>query len=95
MSVTKYKNINEVLHSLTTGMAHILGENLVGVYLTGSLSYGDFNPENSDIDLLTILRNPALREKLEALKQMHLSVERDHEKWAKRLECSYVPLDML
>jgi len=74
---------------------HILGENLVGVYLTGSLSYGDFNPENNDIDLLTILKTPASQEKLEALKQMHLRVERENEKWAKRIECSYVPLDML
>ncbi|MBI2707276.1 MAG: DUF4111 domain-containing protein [Proteobacteria bacterium] len=93
--ITTYKDVNEVLHSLTTGMAHILGENLVGVYLTGSLSYGDFNPENSDIDLLALLRNPASQDKLEVLKKMHLNVERDTKKWAKRIECSYIPLDML
>lgn len=93
--ITKYKDINKVLHSLTAGMVHILGENLVGVYLTGSLSYGDFNPENSDIDLLTILKNPVSQEKLEALKQLHLQVEADHKKWAKRIECSYLLMDML
>ncbi len=80
MSPTKYKDVNEVLRSLSTGMAHILGENLVGVYLTGSLSYGDFNPESSDIDLLTILKNPVAQEKLTALKQLHLQVETNHEK---------------
>lgn len=93
--ITKYEDINEILLSLTTGMVHILGENLEGVYLSGSLSYGDFNPENSDIDLLTLLKTPASQEKLEALKQMHLHVERDNEKWAKRIECSYISLDML
>lgn len=93
--MTKYKDINEILHSLITEMAYILGENLVGVYLTGSLSYGDFNSENSDIDLLTILTSPASQEKLESLRQMHLHVERDNEKWTKRIECSYISMDML
>jgi hypothetical protein len=95
MSVTKYKDINKVLSSLTTGMTHILGKNLVGVYLTGSLSYGDFNPDNSDIDLVAIVNDPLSPEQLEALKTMHLHVEATTEKWAKRIECSYVPLDML
>ena len=67
----------------------------MGVYLTGSLSYGDFNPESSDIDLLVLLRKPAAQEKLEALKQMHLHIKRNKKKWAKRVECSYVSLDML
>lgn len=93
--ITTYKDVNEVLHSLTTEIIPILGDNLVGVYLTGSLSYGDFNPENSDIDLLVILRNPDSQEKLEALKQMHLNMEKGYKKWAKRIECSYVPLDIL
>jgi hypothetical protein len=93
--ITKYKDVDETLHSLTTGIAHILGDNLVGVYLTGSLSYGDFNPKSSDIDLLAILKKPASQTQLEALKQLHLRVERNNKKWAKRVECSYVPLDML
>jgi streptomycin 3"-adenylyltransferase len=32
----------------------ILGENLVGIYLHGSLAMGCFNPERSDIDLLVV-----------------------------------------
>ncbi len=34
----------------------LLGENLVGVYLHGSLAMGCFNPECSDIDLLVVTR---------------------------------------
>ena len=95
MSHTSHKDVNKVLNSLTGEIALILGEILVGVYLTGSLSYGDFNPENSDIDLLVIIKNPISEEKLEALKKMHLDVERNNDKWAKRIECSYVLLEML
>lgn len=95
MNHIQYKDVKEVLDSLTAGMVSILGKNLVGVYLTGSLSYGDFNPESSDIDLLTILKDPVTSEKLKSLEQMHLNVERNNEKWAKRIECSYIPLEML
>ncbi|MBS0272541.1 MAG: nucleotidyltransferase domain-containing protein, partial [Proteobacteria bacterium] len=95
MNHTQYKDVNEVLDSLTARIVSILGKNLVGVYLTGSLSYGDFNTERSDIDLLTILKKPVTPDKLEALKQMHLNVEKHNEKWAKRIECSYIPLEML
>ena len=34
----------------------ILGENLVGVYLHGSLAMGCFNPRSSDVDLLVVVR---------------------------------------
>jgi len=45
-----------------TSLAHLLcgsaGENLVGVYVHGSLAMGCFNPLASDIDLLMITRRP-------------------------------------
>jgi hypothetical protein len=76
-------------------MAEILAANLVGVYLTGSLSYGDFKPESSDIDLVTILHKPASNQELQALEQLHIQVGLKHKKWANRLECSYTPIEML
>ena len=36
----------------------ILGENLAGIYLHGSLALGCFNPDRSDIDLLVVIRQP-------------------------------------
>lgn len=95
MGYTEYKDVNEVLHSLTEGMIRVLGDNIVGVYLTGSLSYGDFNPDSSDIDLVAILLHPASSYMLKALKELHQEVEAKHMNWFKRIECSYVPLDMM
>lgn len=92
---TSYTYINQVLDFLKEGVIKILDENLLGIYLFGSLSYGDFSPERSDIDLVTIIKKPASSEVLESLKQLHLQLEIDHKKWAKRVECSYVPIDML
>ena len=89
------EDVNEVLHSLAKGIADIFGANLVGIYLMGSLTYGDFNPESSDIDLVVILREPASKEQLELIKKLHTQTEATHKKWARRIECSYTPLSML
>lgn len=47
---------------LVAALARVLGDNLLGVYLHGSLALGCFNPQRSDIDLLAVthrLMSPA------------------------------------
>ncbi|HBG74989.1 MAG: hypothetical protein A2X25_07190 [Chloroflexi bacterium GWB2_49_20] len=93
--ITPYQEINEILFTFTEGIINIFNDNLCGVYLTGSLSYGDFNENSSDIDLTVILRKPVSSKELERVKEFHVRLEKKHEKWAKRLECTYTPIDML
>src|SRR4051794_1361521 len=44
------RQLDELLSSLST----ILSDNLLGVYLHGSLAMGCFNPQRSDIDVLVL-----------------------------------------
>ena len=92
---TPFEDVNAILHYFVEGVVPILGENLVGVYLTGSLSYDAFNYETSDIDLTVILQSPISASELSAIKQLHTQMEGKFEKWSRRLECSYTPLEML
>ncbi len=92
---TPYQDINDVLYFLAQGIERILGANLVGLYLTGSLSYGDCEEGRSDIDLAVILQEQGSPEDTALERQLHLDVERHYEKWARRIECSYIPLNML
>ena len=50
--------ITSGLNSLINGFARrskeLLGDNLVGVYLHGSLALGFFNPDKSDVDLIIV-----------------------------------------
>ena len=48
---TPYPAINTVLTEWAEGLKRLLGEKIVGLYLSGSLAYGDFVPDRSDIDL--------------------------------------------
>ena len=54
MHPTSYLDMNALLDNLLFQMQQVLGANLVGLYLYGSLVTGDFNPECSDIDLLAV-----------------------------------------
>lgn len=93
--VTSYQDINEILSSILNGIKNILGKNLIGLYLFGSLSYGDFNPNNSDIDLVAIVNKQLIQYELEQIKQLHDLFKERYPKWSDRLECSYTPVDML
>jgi predicted nucleotidyltransferase len=42
--------------AFVAGVTKVLGTNLIGVYLHGSLASGCFNPRTSDIDLLVVTR---------------------------------------
>jgi predicted nucleotidyltransferase len=88
---TPYPEINQVLDLLFSNVKKSLGNQLVGMYLYGSLSSGDFNPETSDIDFL-VVTSGALSDRLIAdLEAMHRRLWKSGLKWASKLEGSYIP----
>ena len=93
-SITSDDDVNEVLNILTEEVYEILGEKLLGFYLMGSLTYGDYKPGRSDIDFFAILSEPTNNEEDNALQKMHLNFEVDHSNWHRRIESQYVPLDL-
>jgi predicted nucleotidyltransferase len=70
MRVTEYANVDELLGALLSEVRNILGEKLVGLYLYGSLAWGDFDHEVSDIDLLAATTTGIDDEEFAALKRM-------------------------
>jgi len=49
-------SVNELLDTIVAEYKEILKDNLVGIYLHGSLVMGCFNPANSDIDFLVVVK---------------------------------------
>jgi len=93
--LTPHQDINDALVMLVQGVGNIIGNNLVGLYLTGSLTYGDFDLGSSDIDFLAIMNQRLAAEKFEQIKSMHEQIGKTHPKWAKRMEGSYITKAML
>lgn len=83
--------VNAALHELLTGVQTVLGTHFVGLYLTGSLAEGDFNPQTSDIDFLVITEGKLPDGIVSALKAMHERLRASGLKWATHIEGVYVP----
>lgn len=94
-NITSYSDINNILTILVKNLQDILRTQLIGVYLTGSLTYGDFDPGSSDIDLLVVLDSALSEEQRDKVKNLHDQIGIQYPEWAKRIECSYITKDML
>src|SRR5437879_11607786 len=80
--VTPYPAINTVLTEWAEGLKRLLGKKIVGLYLSGSLAYGDFVPDRSDIDLQAVVQNPLTQDELGLVEQLHRKVERRYPQFA-------------
>ncbi len=88
---TKYPEINKTLDLLLTSVSQVLGNQLVGMYLYGSLSSGEFDPESSDIDFLVVTTSTLSDKTIAELEAMHHRLWKSGSKWTARLEGSYIP----
>ena len=87
-----YPDVNALLHDLLRGAQTILGENFAGMYLYGSLSSGDFNPDSSDVDFVVATHHAIPAEQLPELENLHRELTAVHPHWASHLEGAYIPL---
>ena len=77
-----------VLDDFVTAAKEIIGEQLTGIYLHGSLAMGCFNPDKSDIDLIIVIeQNISDEQKMKFMEQV---VALNQQAPAKGLEMSIV-----
>lgn len=92
---TPYEDVNTILNLLFTKMQAVLASRLVGLYLYGSLSLGDFDPASSDVDFLAVTTEELSEAMLEQLRAMHAAIAASGLPYANKLEGSYMPLQAL
>lgn len=88
---TNYPEINKLLDLLLKSASQVLGNQLVGMYLYGSLSSGEFDLETSDIDFLVVTTSTLSDKTIAELETMHHRIWESGSKWAGKLEGSYIP----
>ena len=94
MYPTPYIELNQVLFDLLLRTQDILGDNFIGAYLQGSFAVGDFD-EHSDVDFIVAIENDLSKIQVDSLQVMHDQVFQLDSEWAKHLEGSYFPKDIL
>src|SRR5947209_7975495 len=92
---TAHAGVNEVLRHMLAETAAILGGQLQGMYLSGSLALGDFDARRSDIDLVVATRTGIARGQFQALRRMHTRFNAGSSPWATEVEAAYWPLRAL
>jgi predicted nucleotidyltransferase len=88
-------DINRLLESLLADIRHIFQDRLIGLYLYGSLTTGDFDPDSSDIDLLVVISSQITAPEFEALRIMHRDFARANHEWEDRIDAVYLPVTAL
>ena len=92
---TNFRELNFVLQQFVEQILSILGDNVVGIYLQGSHAVGDAD-EDSDCDVMVVIRKPLADADIPVLNGMHQSLFDEIEGyWSEHLEGSYFPADLL
>ena len=94
-SPTAFPEVNMIIKKLLSGVQTALGNYFIGMYIHGSLAYGDFNPDSSDIDFLVVTDGYLPGEIFAALKDMHVRLFTGGGAWSQKLEGAYIPIDDL
>lgn len=94
MVPTPYPELKKVLSELVLRVQNILREDFIGVYLQGSFAVGDFD-QHSDVDFIVVAGSDLTSHQLDALQAMHDQVYQLDSEWAKHLEGSYFPKEIL
>ncbi|HEV2128036.1 MAG TPA: GNAT family N-acetyltransferase [Thermomicrobiales bacterium] len=87
--MTTDPEIAVLLAEIRGGIAATLGNDLVGLYLFGSLVSGDFTPGVSDIDLLAVSQRFMTDPDIDRLRDMHREFVERHPEWEDRIEVAY------
>jgi predicted nucleotidyltransferase len=84
----RYPDLYHLLVIWRDDLIALLGENLVAVYVMGSLFMGDFAEASSDVDFLVVTVHTPTQEGVEQLAGLHTRLS-DIAPWGARLEGAY------
>src|SRR5688572_12553738 len=86
-----YPELHEILALFVEKVSSELRENLVGIYLVGSLASGDFDLD-SDVDFLVVTHAELTEEDMQPLQDIQIQIHAIDCYPARHLEGSYISL---
>jgi len=84
------QDVAQLLDTLLARLQHELGDELLGLYLRGSLALGDFIPATSDVDVLAVLEHAVSPALFARLADLHAALAGSANPYATRMEMVYV-----
>ena len=90
MTIAAHSDVSDLLADIHARLTRLLGENLVGSYVFGSVASDGYDPGVSDVDLLVVTARPLVAADYARLQQMHDALVAWREQWKDRIEVAYL-----
>lgn len=87
--------LTQLINDLQASIQLALGDQLVGIYLSGSLACGDFDPIRSDVDFVVVMVDELTEAEIQALRVVHQSLMDNYPGWAEKLEGVFMTQAMI
>ena len=88
-SIVVPRDLADLLHAISTDFPAMLHDNLVGIYLWGSLTYDAFDETCSDVDLVCVTRHDLEDRQFQELDQW-FARQRGRNRWVQRIDMRFV-----
>ena len=90
MTIAAHPDVSDLLADIHGRLIRLLTENLVGIYVFGSIAWDDYDPGVSDADLLVVTARQLVAADYARLQQMHAALAAGREQWKDRIEVAYL-----
>lgn len=74
------EKLKSILDEYSDVITKLLGDNLIGIYLTGSIALGGYHENKSDIDFTTLMKKPLDDNQISELNVIHKNILKKHPK---------------
>ena len=85
------QRLNNLLDIYKSQIHELFADELVGIYLSGSIAFGEYFDGKSDVDCTVLLKSPLDIDRLEKVKKIHNDLSSSYKKMI--LESQYIALD--
>ncbi len=85
-----HPDVSDLVADIHVRLIVLLGRNLVGLYVFGSVASQAYDPGVSDVDLLVVTAQLLTAAEYELLRVMHEELPAEREQWKDRIEVEYV-----
>jgi streptomycin 3"-adenylyltransferase len=89
------KSVEAFIGQIKNDLPPLIPETLFGIYVHGSIAYGDFAEHRSDIDIIAVLKRPLNANELLKLREWFGSPVMQESPWIKKLEMDFPVLATL
>ena len=90
-----HPEVSDLIADLHARLSSLMNDNLVGLYIFGSVASAAYDPGVSDVDLLVVTGQALAAAEYARLREMHVELAADREQWTDRVEVEYLSREAL